>query len=284
MSQTAPAAPGAPATQPAEKKEEGSFLWFLIKLVVVVLLFRTLVFTSFSIPSESMMPRLLEGDFLFAAKWPYGYSRASLPLDVDLFDGRVPDGMPERGDVVVFKHPLDRTDYIKRVIGLPGDQVQMIAGVLHLNGEPVGKDRIGDLLVRVRPQGRCAAQRFAERAGDGTLTCRYPQYRETLPGGRSYAVLDFGPAGGNNGYAIDPDNTPPVLVPAGRLFMMGDNRDNSQDSRFPAEPGGGVALVPVENVVGRASFLFFSTDGTAEWVKPWTWFSAARWQRLGTAI
>ena len=274
MSDTAPAAT-RPASGKAAKKED-SFLWFLVKLVVVVLLFRTLVFTSFSIPSESMMPRLLEGDYLFAAKWPYGYSQASLPLDLPLIDGRVPEGMPDRGDVVVFKHPVDRADYIKRVIGLPGDQVQMIAGVLHLNGEPVEMEPISDLLVHVRPGGRCAEPRFTARETDGTLICRYSRFRETLPGGRSYAILDFG--------LRAQDTTAPVIVPEGQLFLMGDNRDNSLDSRFPAEPGGGIGLVPVENVVGRASFLFFSTDGTAEWLKPWTWFTAARWDRIGTPV
>ena len=274
MVRRAPAKAAPPASGKA--REEGSFAWFLVKLVVVVLLFRTLVFTSFSIPSESMMPDLLEGDYLFAAKWPYGYSRASLPLDLPLIEGRVPEGMPERGDVVVFKHPVDRTDYIKRVIGLPGDQVQMVAGVLHLNGQPVPKRRIADLLVAVRPEGRCAEPRFTVRLEDGTLGCRYPRFRETLPGGRSYEVLDFG---------LRPqDTTAPVLVPAGHLFLMGDNRDNSLDSRFPARAGEGVGLVPVENVVGRARVLFFSIDGRAEWLKPWTWPAAIRWSRIGNVI
>jgi signal peptidase I len=277
MSETAPATSAKPvAGKNEEGKEEGSFAWFLVKLVIAVLLFRTLVFTSFSIPSESMMPRLLEGDFLFAAKWPYGYSQASLPLDVRLFDGRIPDRLPERGDVVVFKHPVDRADYIKRVIGLPGDQVQMVAGVLHLNGRPVPKVPLDDLLVEVRPEGRCAQGRFVEEEADGSFNCRYPRFRETLPNGTTYEVLDFGPTA--------QDTTAPVVVPEGRLFMMGDNRDNSLDSRFPAEPGQGVGLVPVENVVGRASFMFFSTDGTADWLKPWTWFTAARWSRIGRGI
>jgi len=277
MSETAPVRTEEPSSgKKPTAKEEGSFAWFLVKLVVVVLLFRTLVFTSFSIPSESMMPRLLEGDYLFAAKWPYGYSQASLPLDVKLFDGRVPDGLPDRGDVVVFKHPSDRADYIKRVIGLPGDQVQMVAGVLQLNGQAVKKEPIGDLIVAVRPEGRCAQGRFVDRAADDTYVCRYPRFRETLPNGRSYEVLDFG--------LTYQDTTAPVVVPEDRLFLMGDNRDNSLDSRFEALPQQGIGLVPAENVVGRASFVFFSTDGTAEWLKPWTWFTAARWSRIGRGI
>jgi signal peptidase I len=260
--------------EPAKKEE--NFLWFLIKLVAAVLVFRTFIFTSFMIPSESMMPRLLEGDYLFAAKWPYGYGRASLPLDINIGDGRLFGGLPERGDVVIFKHPVDRTDYVKRVIGLPGDQVQMVAGVLHLNGVPVRKERVADLLVRIRPTGRCTEVRFTHRLADGSFACVYPQFRETLPGGRSYYVLDMG---------LRPqDTTPPVVVPQGRLFMMGDNRDNSLDSRFPPVANEGVGLVPVENLAGRASFMFFSTDGTAEWLKPWTWFTAARWSRIGRAI
>src|SRR5688572_16901084 len=132
--------PAEPAIEEKPKKKQDSFLVFVLKLVVIVLLFRTLVFTSFSIPSESMMPRLLVGDFLFAAKWPYGYSRASLPFDLDVGGGRLMGSLPERGDVVIFKHPVDRIDYVKRVIGLPGDQVQMVNGVVHLNGVPVKKE------------------------------------------------------------------------------------------------------------------------------------------------
>src|SRR5688572_24876953 len=125
-----------------KKKEEGSFLGFLVKLVIAVALFRTLLFTSFSIPSESMMPRLLVGDYLFASKWSYGYSGASLPIDWNSGKGRILGSLPDRGDVVIFKHPIDRTDYVKRVIGLPGDTVQMVGGVLQLNGEPVPKARL----------------------------------------------------------------------------------------------------------------------------------------------
>lgn len=273
------AAPPESAEVPPEagKKEEGSFVVFLLKLFVAVLLFRTLVFTSFMIPSESMMPRLLEGDYLFAAKWPYGYSRASLPLDVDVGSGRLFGGLPERGDVVIFKHPVDRVDYVKRVIGLPGDTVQVIAGQLVLNGQPVPKQKLADFVVPQRPNEGCkAGVQFTEKLADGRFACRYPQFRETLPNGVSYNVLDLG--------AREQDTTAPVVVPEGRLFLMGDNRDNSMDSRFPAVPGQGVGLVPVDNLAGRASFMFFSTDGTASWIKPWTWFTAARWSRIGRGI
>ena len=265
----------APAPEAKPRKKQDSFLVFLIKLVVIVVLFRTLLFTSFMIPSESMMPRLLVGDYLFAAKWSYGYSGASLPIDVRSENGRLFGSLPDRGDVVIFKHPIDRTDYVKRVIGLPGDTVQMVAGVLHLNGQPVKKEKVADFIVRIQPDGRCREARFAERDGDGFL-CRYPRFRETLPGGVTYEVLDFGlgPA----------DTTPPVVVPEGRLFLMGDNRDNSLDSRYPAVPQQGIGLVPVDNLVGEASFMFFSTDGSAEWLKPWTWFTAARWERIGHGI
>lgn len=259
-----------------QPKEEGSFLVFLAKLAIVVILFRTLVFTSFSIPSESMVPRLLEGDYLFAAKWPYGYSQASMPLDLKLFEGRIPALTPERGDVVIFKHPVDRTDYIKRVIGLPGDQIQIVNGIVHIDGEPVETEKVDDFVMPVRPNQGCAEAQFTQQGPDGSFVCRYPQFRETLPNGVSYRVLDLGRS--------PQDDTQPVVVPEGQLFMMGDNRDNSLDSRFPAEPARGVGFVPVENIVGRASFMFFSTDGNAEWLKPWTWFTAARWSRMGRGI
>ena len=260
----------------AKREDWGSFAWFCVKLAILVLIFRSFVFTSFNIPSESMMPRLLVGDYLFAAKWPYGYSRYSLPFDAPLIPGRFFAREPERGDVVIFKHPIDHSDYIKRVIGLPGDRVQVVAGVVHLNGEPVGYERTDDFVLPVEPDESCTQARYVERRQDGSFACVYPQFRETLPGGRSYNVLDLG---------MQPsDNTAPVVVPEGRLFLMGDNRDNSLDSRFPATPGGGIGLVPQELLVARASFMFFSIDESAELVKPWTWFSATRWSRIGSGI
>ncbi|MFC3099658.1 signal peptidase I [Altererythrobacter lauratis] len=270
-------APAASAGAPEKRvKEEGSFLWFCVKLILIVLIFRSFVFTSFNIPSESMMPRLLVGDYLFAAKWPYGYSSRSLPFNAPLIPGRIFASTPERGDVVIFEHPIDGTDYIKRVIGLPGETVQMVNGVVHINGQPVGFEQVEDFVLPIRPDGRCARVRFTEQLPDGTYACRYPQFRETLPNGVSYNVLDFG---------LEPqDVTPPITIPEGHLFMMGDNRDNSLDSRFPAEAQRGIGLVPEENVVARASFMYWSTDGNADWVKPWTWFTAARWNRLFQGI
>ncbi|MCE2841895.1 MAG: signal peptidase I [Novosphingobium sp.] len=266
-------AESAPAQE--EGKKEDSFLIFLLKLVVLVTLFRSLVFSPFNIPSESMLPRLVNGDYLLAAKWPYGYSRYSLPFALPLLpEERVLASPPQRGDVVIFKQPpLKELDYIKRVIGLPGDLVQMVDGQLYLNGVPAPKQRIADFEIPISPNTQCYSLQFIARRDDGTDVCRYPRYRETLPGGRHYEVLDLGPR--------FMDNTAPVLVPEGHLFLMGDNRDNSEDSRFPAEPGRGIGLVPMDNLVGRASFMIWSTDGSVEWFKPWTWFTAARWDRLG---
>jgi signal peptidase I len=273
--------PLAPA--PA-RKQEGSFLWFLVKLVIVVLLFRTFVFGMFSIPSESMLPTALWGDYLFTEKWPYGYSQASMPFDLPFFQGRLFGRLPARGDVVVFKHPIDRETYIKRVIGLPGDTVQVKGGVLYLNGAAVPKVRVADFVAPITPYDPCRIAKFRSTAIDGTPVCRYPRFKETLPGGTSYFVLDFGTAGTNNPWGIDADNTDPVIVPEGKLFMMGDNRDDSLDSRFPSEAGEGVGFLPVENVIGRAAVVAFSTDGTAGWLNPISWFSAARWERVGETM
>lgn len=279
MTESSPAqpidGPESPSKKTAKKeKKEEHFAIFLLKLVAIVLIFRSFVFSPFTIPSESMLPRLLNGDYLLAAKWPYGYSKYSLPLSLPLIPGRIFAGQPERGDVVIFKAPPDNgTDYIKRVIGLPGDQVQMIDGVVHLNGVAVEKKRIDDLILSESGNTHCIAAQFAQVTGDSRHVCRYPRYRETLPNGRSYEVLDLG--------VTMQDNTDPVIVPDGKLFLMGDNRDDSQDSRFPPRIGGGIGLVPQENLVGKATIVMWSTDGSIEWLKPWTWFTSARWNRIG---
>ena len=272
----------AASTKPEKKEEDWkSFGLFLLKLVVVVFIFRTFFFTSFNIPSESMMPRLLVGDYLFSQKWSYGYGSASLPFGMDVGDGRIFNSVPERGDIVIFKHPVDRSDYIKRVIGVPGDTVQMTDGVLQLNGQAVPKEPAEDYTLPIRPDGGCRGTSVSTADGPA---CQYEQFTETLPNGVSYNVIDLGEANYNFRLQIDPDNTAPVTVPEGMLFLMGDNRDNSLDSRFPAEAGGGIGLVPQENLIAEASFMYWSTDGTAEWLKPWTWFTAARWNRMFRGI
>jgi len=241
----------------------------------VVLAFRTLVFAPFSIPSESMLPQLMNGDYLLAAKWRYGISRHSLPFNLPLPDGRLFASTPDRGDIVIFKHPIDGRDYIKRVIGLPGDTVAMVDGQLVLNDTPVPKVRLADALIAGSPNTACAWGGEVVRRGAGEA-CRYARYRETLPGGPSYAVLDFG---------ITPaDGVAPVTVPEGTMFVMGDNRDNSRDSRFAAAAGDAVGLVPQNLLVGQASIIVWSTDGSAQWLLPWTWFSAARWARIGDGL
>ena len=261
-----------------KRSEFGETVRFLLKLALFVWVFRTFVVASFVIPSESMLPRLFIGDFLFVSKWNYGYSRWSMPFGVPPVPGQVLSRVPARGDVVVFRAPavLDH-DVVKRVIGLPGDTIQMREGQLILNGRAVPKQRTADFVLPITPNfdkdergnDRCATP-FQELDA-GKRVCRYPQYRETLPGNFSYTVLDLGDTEG--------DTTDLYTVPAGHVFVMGDNRDNSGDSRFP--PSGGMGYVPLENLEGKVLVTFFSTDGSAEWLKPWTWFSAARSERIG---
>jgi signal peptidase I len=271
MENATPAEEAKPGDTLADKpknewKDLGSFL---IKLVIIVVVLRSFLFSPFSIPSESMLPRLLIGDYLFITKFNYGYSRHSLPFSVPL----LPNMMwanPARGDVVVFKAPPNNNeDWIKRVIGLPGDTIQMQNGQLILNGKPVPKERIADFVVPITPNfTRCDAE-FQGVDEKGAQVCKFPRFRETLPNGKSYEVLDQGmrPA----------DDTVVYTVPKGHVFMMGDNRDDSQDSRFQQ----GIGFVPVQNIQGKAVFSFWSTDGSASWLLPWTWFTAARWERLG---
>ena len=274
----APATPAPAAAQPAREGDSWSgFVWFIIKLLLAVLAFRVFVFSPFSIPSESMLPRLMNGDYLLAAKWPYGISRHSMPFDLALPGGRLLPGTPERGDIVIFKHPVDSRDYIKRVIGLPGDRVAVIGGQVVLNGVRLPRMPGADVLVPLSPNTGCAWGGVIEAAADGTgEVCRYRAFRETLPNGRSYTTLDFG--------STQADSFAEKIVPAGTLFVMGDNRDSSMDSRFPAAAGEVVGFVSQDLLVGRAAVIVWSTDGSADWLNPLSWFTAARWDRIGETL
>jgi signal peptidase I len=227
----------------------------VVEAVLIALVIRTLLFQPFNIPSGSMKGTLLVGDYLFVSQYSYGYSRYSLPLSPPLFSGRIFGSQPERGDVVVFALPRDSSmDYIKRVIGLPGDRIQMIDGVLNINGVPVKRERVSDF--------------FDDENG-----ARVRRWRETLPNGVSYETLDLD----DNGSL---DNTQEYVVPPGHFFMMGDNRDNSLDSRVPSAVG----FVPFENLIGKAQIIFFSIGGGEPAWHVWSWPWAVRWTRLFTLI
>jgi signal peptidase I len=232
----------------------GETVKIIIQALILALIVRTFLFQPFNIPSGSMKSTLLVGDYLFVSKYAYGYSRFSLPFGVPLFDGRIWAEPPERGDIVVFKLPRDdSTDYIKRVIGLPGDRIQVREGVLYINDEEVVREPV---------------DMFDD---DGFQIQRY---RETLPNGVSYMVLDRTPNGPE-------DNTQVYEVPPDHFFMMGDNRDNSTDSRVPPTSNG-VGYVPFENLVGRAEIIFFSVDEGASAWQVWTWPWTVRWDRIFT--
>ncbi|MEM0907240.1 MAG: signal peptidase I [Pseudomonadota bacterium] len=226
----------------------------LFQALVIAIVFRTFLFQPFNIPSASMVETLLVGDYLFVSKFSYGYSRYSFPYGIVPLPGRVLASEPKRGDIAVFKLPRDNaTDYIKRVVGLPGDRIQMIDGVLHINDVPVDREQIDDY-VDIGLNGR---------------EIRMRRFRETLPNGVSYEVLDTE----DNGLF---DNTGVYNVPANHYFMMGDNRDNSTDSRAQNFVG----YVPFENFVGRAEIIFFSIrEGTPVW-QVWRWPQAVRWDRI----
>jgi signal peptidase I len=236
----------------------GETIKTVVYAVVIAFGVRTFAYEPFNIPSGSMIPTLLVGDYLFVSKFSYGYSRYTVAFGAPLFDGRMLYTKPERGDVAVFKLPRDnKTDYIKRIIGLPGDRIQVIGGILHINGEAVKRDRVEDFVT---------TDQFGRQV-------RVAQYVETLPTGRKHSIIEESDSGSL-------DNTQVYTVPENHFFAMGDNRDNSLDSRVSSMVG----FVPVENLVGRAEFLFFSIEDGARFWEIWKWPWAVRFGRLFNGV
>ncbi|MET4804943.1 signal peptidase I [Limibacillus sp. MBR-115] len=230
----------------------------VIYAVLIAVVVRTFAYEPFSIPSGSMLPTLLVGDYLFVSKMSYGYSRHSMPFSPNFFDGRILADEPERGDVAVFKLPSDgETDYIKRLVGMPGDRIQVKAGILYINDEPVKREKVRDVIIQ----------------HSGGYSSKVTQYVETLPGGRQHLIWERS----DNEFL---DNTPLYVVPAGHYFAMGDNRDSSQDSRVMSVVG----FVPFENLVGRADVLFFSLEEGASILAFWNWPTSVRWGRIFDGI
>ena len=291
-----PSAPGKDSDTPQPKAPTNWWaeLRAIFWLVLAVLAFHSLIAKPFYIPSESMMPGLLKGDRLVVSKYPYGWSWVSPSFHiVPESPGRLFGSLPEAGDVVIVTPPGGTDDYIKRVIGLPGDTIAVVGGQVILNGRPVPRQQMPDAMVPVDSNNPCEPIKIDEYGNqtgqfsrdyritgdDGHLYCRLPITRETLPNGRSYDTID-------DGNHPEADDFGPVTVTDGHVFLMGDNRDQSADSRFKAnETDRGLGgPVPWENIGGRAEFITFSLDGSSQYWNPISWFTALRGGRSGTSL
>ncbi|WP_082467244.1 signal peptidase I [Sphingomonas sp. Leaf25] len=295
---SAPVPPPATAATPSKRLDWKGELRGLFWLLLVVLGFHSFVAKPFYIPSESMLPGLRVGDRLVVSKYAYGWSyvsptipnpvamvrdvllhepQATWSVQLPAWHGRLWGSLPTRGDVVIVKPPGSNTDLIKRVIGLPGDRIEVAGGVVYINDIAIPRKAMGDAMIPVDANTRCDAAQYPGalvRTDKGEF-CRLPLYRETLSNGRQYDTIDLGYSRG--------DNYPAKVIPANHVFLMGDNRDNSADSRFPESESGLGGPVPWENIGGRAEFLTFSLDGSTS-LDPRTWFSSFRPGRAGTSL
>jgi len=310
LTNTVPEAPAeeAPPPDTPETKtvSKGSALWREIKgllwVLLAVLAFHSFVAKPFYIPSESMMPGLWTGDRLVVSKYPYGWSYVSptIPNPFAIFrsailrtgepwgitlpfrEGRVFGHLPQRGDIVIVTPPGKNEDYIKRVIGLPGDTLRMVHGQLYINGQAVKRQALPARMIPVDPNLPCGSplddklRPYRTTGSNGQMYCRVPIVRETLPGGRTYDTIDLGPS--------QEDNFGPQVIPSGHVWLMGDNRDDSADSRIDSWSGGLGGPVPWENIGGRAEFITFSLDGSTKWYNPLTWIPAFRSGRAGHSL